>query len=84
MIAVPDYFREEARAHRRRQFRWLSPDQIAERLALIHQGRGGEATELAVWLDANWQDDAIRMLGDQAYTDFLQALQEKHIEAAFA
>ena len=83
MHAMPNFFREEARAHRHRQFRWLAPSQISERLALIHRGRASEATELAVWLDANWQDTAIRMLGEQPYSDFLEALEQKHIVAAF-
>ncbi|MEL6214741.1 MAG: hypothetical protein AAFQ99_03590 [Pseudomonadota bacterium] len=83
MIAESDFFREEARVNRRRLFRCLAPDQIAERLALIRHGRTHEATELAIWLDANWQDTAIRMLGDQAYLDYVEALEGRHIRAAF-
>ncbi len=83
MIVEAQFFREEARVNRRRQFRWLAPNQVAERLALIRQNRTHEATELAIWLDANWQDTAIRMLGDQAYLDYLEALEGRHIRAAF-
>ena len=83
MYIEPKFLREDARVNRHRQFRWLPPNQVAERLAMIRDGRRNEATELAIWLDANWQDRAIRMLGDQAYLDYLEAMEAKHVQAAF-
>lgn len=83
MLIEPAFFTEEARRHRSRQFRFLSPAQVTERLAMIHGEQAAIATELAVWLQSNWQDDAIRMLGVDSFNDYLLALEQRRIEAAF-
>lgn len=83
MLIEPRFFTEEARRHRSRQFCYLSPAQVTERLALIHSDQAPIATELAVWLESNWQDDAIRMLGRASVGNYLLALEQRHIEVAF-